>query len=163
MAMPRVVACSFLAFALAAALTAQGRYDGPRPEKADLPYLLHARNLVETEPGEAVMSTDKRFTVYTVAGAASSVKTPVPEPIFLFKSERINADRLSLYKMTVERGSRVIRFPERPGKNTPKPVFLMVTPLEKGLFKVEVNEPIEDGEYCLTPDGENIVFCFTTY
>jgi hypothetical protein len=161
--MPRVVACSFLAFALAAALTAQGRYDGPRPEKADLPYLLHARNLVETEPGEAVMSTDKRFTVYTVAGAASSVKTPVPEPIFLFKSERINADRLSLYKMTVERGSRVIRFPERPGKNTPKPVFLMVTPLEKGLFKVEVNEPIEDGEYCLTPDGENIVFCFTTY
>ncbi len=163
MAMSRVVACTFLAFALAAALTAQGRYDGPRPEKADLPYLLHARNLVETEPGEAVMSTDKRFTVYTVAGAASSVKTPVPEPIFLFKSERINADRLSLYKMTVERGSRVIRFPERPGKNTPKPVFLMVTPLEKGLFKVEVNEPIEDGEYCLTPDGENIVFCFTTY
>ncbi|MCL4794561.1 MAG: hypothetical protein KJZ84_08360 [Bryobacteraceae bacterium] len=161
--MSRVVACTFLAFALAAALTAQGRYDGPRPEKADLPYLLHARNLVETEPGEAVMSTDKRFTVYTVAGAASSVKTPVPEPIFLFKSERINADRLSLYKMTVERGSRVIRFPERPGKNTPKPVFLMVTPLEKGLFKVEVNEPIEDGEYCLTPDGENIVFCFTTY
>lgn len=161
--MSRVVACTLLAFALAAALTAQGRYDGPRPEKADLPYLLHARNLVETEPGEAVMSTDKRFTVYTVAGAASSVKTPVPEPIFLFKSERINADRLSLYKMTVERGSRVIRFPERPGKNTPKPVFLMVTPLEKGLFKVEVNEPIEDGEYCLTPDGENIVFCFTTY
>ena len=161
--MSRVVACSFLAFALAAALPAQSRYDGPRPEKADLPYLLHARTLVETEPGEAVMSTDKRFTVYTVAGAASAVKTPVPEPIFLFKSERINADRLSLYKMTVERGSRVIRFPERPGKNTPKPVFLMVTPLEKGLFKVEVNEPIEDGEYCLTPDGENIVFCFTTY
>ncbi len=163
MPMSRVVACTFLAFALVAALHAQSRYDGPRPEKADLPYMLHARNLVETEPGEAVMSTDKRFTVYTVAGATSSARTPVPEPIFLFKSERINADRLSLYKMTVERGSRVIRFPERPGKNTPKPVFLMVTPLEKGLFKVEVNEPIEDGEYCLTPDGENTVFCFTTY
>lgn len=139
------------------------RYDGPRPEKADLPYLLHARTLVETEAGEATMTTEKKDTVYTVPGATSKARTPVPEPIFLLRSERLNADRLSLYRMTVERGNRVIRFPERPGKSTPKPVFLMVTPLEKGLFRVEVNEPIADGEYCLTPDGENTVFCFTTY
>jgi hypothetical protein len=163
MAMHRFRCLLVLLCVLSVPLAAQSRWDGPRPEKADLPYILHARTLVETEPGEAVMSTDKRFTVYTVAGATSAVRTPVPEPIFLFKSERINPDRLSLYQMTVERGSRVIRFPDRPGRNTPKPVFLMVTPLEKGLFKVEVNEPIADGEYCLTPDGENTVFCFTTY
>ena len=163
MAMPTVLRLSAFLLEFALLLAAQRRYEGPRPEKPDLPYLLHAQNLVETEPGEAQQTTDKRFTVYTVAGATSSARTPVPEPIFLFRSERINADRLSLYKMTVEKGSRIIRFPDRPGKNTPKPVYLMVTPLEKGLFKVEVNEPIEDGEYCLTPEGVNTVFCFTTY
>jgi hypothetical protein len=144
-------------------LPAQGKYDGPRPEKADLPYILHARTLIETEPLQATQSEERRMTVYTVAGATSPARTPVPEPIFIFRSERINADRLSLYKMDVERGNRLIKFPERPGKNSPKPVFLMITPLEKSLFKVEVNEPIPDGEYCLTPDGENTVFCFTTY
>ncbi|HAX45002.1 MAG: hypothetical protein M9913_22250 [Bryobacteraceae bacterium] len=158
-------AIRFFATLLAGAtlLAAQSRYDGPRPERADLPYLLHARTLLETEAGEAKQSTDKRFTLYTVAGATSPARTPVPEPIFIFKSDRINADRLTLYKMTVEKGARVIRFPDRPGKNSPKPVYLMVTPLEKGLFKVEVNEPIEDGEYCLTPEGVNTVYCFTTY
>lgn len=166
--MIRVSRPALLLLALAASallLPGQGRnkYDGPRPEKADLPYILHARTLIETEPLQAVQSEDRKTTVYTVTGATSPARTPVPEPIFLFRSERLNADRLSLYKMDVERGNRVIKFPERPGKNSPKPVFLMVTPLEKGLFKVEVNEPIADGEYCLTPEGENTVFCFTTY
>jgi hypothetical protein len=145
------------------ALAQRNKYDGPRPEKEDLPYLLHARTLVETEAGEAQMAKEKNATVYTVAGATSNARTPVPEPIFLLRAAKLNPDRLSLYKMTVEKGARVIRFPERPGKNTPKPVFLMVTALDKGLFRIEVNEPIENGEYCLTPDGDNAVFCFTTY
>lgn len=161
--MPNAIRLFVTLLAGAALLAAQSRYDGPRPEKADLPYLLHARTLLETEAGEAQQSTDKRFTLYTVAGATSPARTPVPEPIFIFKSDRINADRLTLYKMTVEKGTRIIRFPDRPGKNSPKPVYLMVTPLEKGLFKVEVNEPIEDGEYCLTPEGVNTVYCFTAY
>lgn len=156
-----LAAAVLLCAALAPAQRA--KYDGPRPEKPDLPYMLHAQTLLETDPGEAQMTTEKKDTVYTVAGATSKARTPVPEPIFLLRSERLNADRLSLYKMTVDKGNRVIRFPERPGKNTPKPVFLMVTPLDKGLFRVEVNEPIADGEYCLTPEGENTVFCFTTY
>lgn len=148
---------------LALPLVAQRGYDGPRPEKADLPYILHATTLLPTETGAATQTEEKKNTIYTVAGATSSARTPVPEPIFLFKSERLNPDRLSLYRMTVEKGNRILRFPERPGKNSPKPVFLMVSPLEKGLFKVEVNEPIGEGEFCLSPDGENTVFCFTTY
>jgi hypothetical protein len=35
--------------------------------------------------------------------------------------------------------------------------------LEPGLYRVEVNEPLEDGEYCLSPEGSNDVFCFSEY
>jgi hypothetical protein len=30
-------------------------------------------------------------------------------------------------------------------------------------LKVEVNEPLENGEYCLSPEGSNAVFCFSEY
>jgi hypothetical protein len=26
-----------------------------------------------------------------------------------------------------------------------------------------VNEPLENGEYCLSPEGSNAVFCFSEY
>jgi hypothetical protein len=39
----------------------------------------------------------------------------------------------------------------------------MVNRLENGLYRVEVNEYIENGEYCLSPEGSNKSFCFTTY
>ncbi|MCX7602464.1 MAG: hypothetical protein N2036_00165, partial [Bryobacteraceae bacterium] len=62
-------------------------------------------------------------------------------------------------------GSRTLTFPEggRRRKDGPKPVFLLVTMLEPGLYRVEVNEPLEDGEYCLSPEGSNDVFCFSEY
>jgi hypothetical protein len=85
------------------------------------------------------------------------------EPIFLFRTERLNPDKLSLYRMTVEGGQRVLSFPNKPGKDSPKAVYMMLTPLDRGLFKLEVNEFIDDGEYCLSPEGSNAVFCFTTY
>ncbi|MCX7604485.1 MAG: hypothetical protein N2036_10465, partial [Bryobacteraceae bacterium] len=130
-----------------AAQTAK-KYTGPRPEKADVPYLLHATRLIELEQKVASEAKTKEGTVYTVAGAESPVKTPVPEPIFLFRADKINPDRLTLFRMTVRGGSRTLTFPEggRRRKDGPKPVFLLVTMLEPGLYRVEVNEPLEDGE-----------------
>lgn len=144
---------------------AQKKYTGPRPPKADLPYLLHATRLIETEKSTATETKTKEGTLYTVPGAESPVKTPVPEPIFLFRAEKINPDSLALYRMTPRGGSRTLLIPEqgRRRKDGPKPVFMLVTPLEPGLFRIEVNEPLEDGEYCLSPDGSNDVFCFSEY
>jgi hypothetical protein len=152
-------------FALVCAATAgaQGKYNGPRPDTPDVPYLLHATKLLATETGEATQTEEKKSTRYTVAGATSPVRTPVSEPIFIFQSEKINPDKLSCFKMTVTGGSRTLVIPNAPGKDSPKPVYLMVTALDRGLFKVEVNEPLERGEYCLSPDGTNTVFCFTLY
>lgn len=151
---------------LAGALPAQKKYTGPRPPKPDVPFLVHAGKLVETESNTAAESQSKDGTVYTIPGATSPARTPLPEPIMIFQSDKINPDRLSLYKMEVKGGSRSLLVPN-PGKHgkkdEAKPVFLMVTPLAPSLFKVEVNEIIPDGEYCLSPDGSNQVFCFTSY
>jgi hypothetical protein len=160
-------ACLFLALLLGAVFStvapAQKKYSGPRPPKPDVPFLLSAGRLTELESGNASQSEVKDNMVFTVPGASSSVQTPVPEPIFLFQADKINPDRLSLYRMTVANGKRSLTFQTgKKSKNAPKPVYFLVTPLDGALFRVEVNEYIEAGEYCFSPDGSNQVFCFTT-
>ncbi|WP_321478038.1 hypothetical protein [uncultured Paludibaculum sp.] len=151
---------------LAAVLPAQKKYTGPRPAKPDVPFLVHASRLVETESNTATESQSKDGTVYTIPGATSPARTPVPEPIMVFQSDKINPDRLTLYRMDVKGGSRTLLIPQagkRGKKDDARPLFLMVTPLAPSLFKVEVNEVLPDGEYCLSPEGSNQVFCFTSY
>ena len=58
-------------------------YTGPRPPKPDVLYLVHASNLVPTEVTEAQQEGKKDDTTFSVAGAASSARTPLAEPIFL--------------------------------------------------------------------------------
>lgn len=160
----RVLRWSVLTVAVCAGLAAQTkRYEGPRPEKADVPFLLQAGKLTEIESGEAQEKTEKDATIYIVSGVSSPTRTPLPEPIFLFKADKVNPERLSLFRMEVKNGNRFIAMPTRGKKGGPKPIFLMVNRLESGLYKVEVNEYLENGEYCLSPDGSNRVYCFSTY
>jgi hypothetical protein len=144
---------------------AQKKYTGPRPPKADAPFLVHANQLLPVESGQARESQGKNETSYTVEGAASPTKTPIPEPIFLFQSDKINPERLSLYRMETKNGQRTLSIPSDPRKkkDNARPIFILVTPLEDRLFKVEVNEPLDNGEYCLSPEGSNTVFCFNEF
>jgi len=157
-----------MAVLVSLALPAQtGRkYNGPRPGKADLPYLLHAGALIPIEDTEARSSQEKGGTLYTISGASSPARTPVPEPVFLFKSDRINPDRFTLFRMEVRGGNRVLLLPpvgKSGKKDQGKPVFLLVNNLAPGLFKVEVNEVLEPGEYCLSPEGSDRAFCFAAF
>lgn len=158
--------CPVLLLAACAAQLALGqqqKYDGPRPEKSDVVYIRHLGKLIETEVSEAKQSEEKNKTVYRVPGATSPARTPMAEPVLLFRTGNINPDKLTLYRMNVEGGQRVLSFPNKRGKDTPRPIYTMATPIERGLFRIEVNEFIDDGEYCLSPEGSNAVFCFTTY
>ncbi|MBM3744224.1 MAG: hypothetical protein FJW34_00330 [Acidobacteria bacterium] len=151
-----------LLWALLAA--APREYTGPMPPQADVPCLLHADNLVETESGEASEQKRGRDTVYSVAGATSPARTPLAEPIFLLRSEKIAPDSLELYAMEVRAGNREVVFPERKDR-APRPKRLMWTKLADKLFRIEVSENLglDNGEYSLTPRGTNQVFCFTVY
>jgi hypothetical protein len=143
----------------------QQKYTGPRPPKPDLPYLLHATELLATEAGEAKEESRKEETANIVSGAASPVRTPLPEPILLVATEKLAAEKLELYKMTTKGGGREVTVPksQKKMKNAARPVRLTVTRLEPGLYRVEAGQILENGEYCLSPQGSQQVFCFQVY
>ena len=72
-------------------LRAAEKYSGPMPPKKDVPYLLHADNLVETEVASASQTSGKNDVVFSVPGETSSARTPLAEPIFLFAADRLDA------------------------------------------------------------------------
>ncbi len=142
---------------------AADRYDGPRPPKQDLLYLVHADNLVPTESTEAKQEGKKDDSTYTIAGTNSSARTPLAEPIFLIQSDLIEPDRLELYKMDVKNGHREVSVSKRRRANNAKALHLQVTKLDGRLYRVEVDEPLDDGQYSISPADSNRVFCFEIY
>lgn len=136
------------------------KYAGPRPPKTDVPYLLHANNLVETEAAEAREESRKDDRIYRVAGASSPAKTPLAGPIFLLRTEKLEPSRLELYRLDVRSGAREAVFSK---KKKPRSIRLAVSRLEDGLYRIEVDESLENGEYSITPADSNQVFCFQVY
>ena len=151
--------------ALSGFLCAAEKYDGPIPPKPDIPYLLHANNLVETETGQAREENRKNDTVYTIAGASSPARTPLAEPIFIIDARQTSPDRLELYRLEVKGGNREVSLTSNRGRRggNNRPLHLMVTRLGDRLYKVEADEPLENGEYAISPSGNNHVFCFAVY
>ncbi len=160
----KIVKLALLAICtFALALSAQEAYKGPVPEKTDLPFIRHANKLIPTDPGDAKEETVKGDTIYTVSGAAATAKTPLTEPTFIVKVDKLNVQQMALYKMEAKGGQRVLNLPQKPKKNGPRAVRLSLEPLSSGLYKLEVQEALENGEYCLSPGGSNAVFCFAVY
>jgi len=137
-------------------------YTGPRPPKPDVLYLVHAANLLPTEVTEAQQDGKKDETTFSVSGAASSVRTPLAEPIFLLRSEKIKPNALELYRFEVKNGRRQLTLSKKRKDNT-GPFHLSITKLDKDLYRVEADEALENGEYSLSPNGSNSVFCFQVY
>jgi hypothetical protein len=154
---------SFALLLAALAIPAQNKYSGPRPPKPDVPYLLHATNLIETEISEAKEDKRKDDIANTVSGASSPVRTPMAEPIFLMTSEKIAADKLQLYRMDVNKNQREVVIPTKKRDKAPRPLRLSMRQLAPGLYRIEANELLENGEYCLSPSGSQQVFCFQVY
>ncbi len=149
-----------LALAVALALAQSNNYSGPRPPKPDVPFLLHATNLVETEATEAKEESRKNETLYAISGASSTAKTPLAEPIFLFESKKIPPEKLQMYKLESKNGRREILM---RAKKPQRPIHVSIKRLGPGLFRIEANEYLENGEYSLSPTDSNQVFCFQVY
>jgi hypothetical protein len=148
---------------LAAAAFAE-KYSGPKPPKPDVPYLVHADNLVETESLEAKEQKGRKDTItYVISGANSTAKTPLASPTFLIQSQNVAADKLQLFRVESKNGQREVLFSKK-GKQSAQPIILNVTPLGTGnLFRIEVDQSLNPGEYALTPEGSNQVFCFAVF
>ncbi len=155
------VICGLLLF-LPCAGFAQ-KYTGPRPSKPDTVYLVHADNLIPTEVAEASQESKKNETQFTVTGANSSARTPLAEPIFIIESDKIQPQSLELYRFDVKNGRREVTVSNRRTRGGPKPLRLTVTKLEGRLYRIEADEELENGQYGLSPNGSNSVFCFEVY
>ena len=155
------IRCLALCMAALFAATAQN-YTGPLPPQTDLPYLKHAENLVPTEVLEAKEEKSKKGDVlYVIAGAASSARTPLASPVFLLEADKLVAAKLALYQLEPRNGRREIVFsPKKP----PKAIRVELTHLNTGgLYRLEVEESLEPGEYALSAEGSNQVFCFQVF
>ena len=130
-----------------------------KPPKPDLPYLKHADNLVATEAVQAQAQTKKDETTFVIAGAESSAKTPLAMPIFLYQADKIPVDSLQLYRLEVKDGHREVTI----GKKGAEAINLQVTPLEGKLYKIEVYNELDPGEYSLSPNNSNTAFCFQVF
>jgi hypothetical protein len=137
--------------------------DSEVPPKADIPYLLQAGNLVETVHTVVTEERKNNTVTYVVPGVTSSIRTPLAGPEFVLLKEKLDPSLLRLYAFEVRNGHREISFNDKKRKQNPDPRILSVFPMSKGVFKVRVDESLERGEYCLTPDGSNDVYCFTVF
>ena len=142
--------------------SAADKYNGPVPEKANIPYLLHADNLIELEEQTASESTKGDKLTYVIKSATSPAQTPMSEPMFLLKTQS-DPSKLSLYPFDSKGGSREITFNTKKPKDNPRPVRFSITKLMDGLYKLEVQQFMENGEYAFSPDGSNLVFAFQVY
>ena len=139
-------------------------YTGPRPPKSDIPYLLHAGDLLATEVTEATQESQKKSSTYTIPGAGSPVKTPLAEPIFILESKQLDPASLELWRLEVRNGQRSVSITGGTHrKGSAGPFHLSVTKIGEKLFRVEVQDMLENGEYSLSPAGSNRAFCFQVY
>jgi hypothetical protein len=151
----------WLSFIVAVSSAAQPKYDGPVPPKPDLPYLKHGDSLIATESVTAKEEKKKDDSTFVIEGAAASTKTPLAAPILLMKSVKIQPKDLQLFKLEVKDGRRELLY---LAKKPPQAIRLVVTKLSAdGIWKIEVDESLEPGEYSLSPDGTNQAFCFQVF
>lgn len=148
--------------AAAATATAQSKYTGPKPDKVDIPFLKHASKLLPLEVNEAKEETRKEEQWAVVKGASSNVRTPLAEPYFIMEQGKVDARQFELYRMDSKGGQREVLL-ARKKKGGSRPYKIMVSPMGERLYRIDVNETLENGEYCLSPSGSNQVFCFQVY
>jgi hypothetical protein len=139
------------------------KYTGPWPPKQDVPYLVHADNLIETETATAKYDDKGNQRTAWVSGVGSAVRTPMAEPIFLIEVQKLTPEKMELYKFDAKRERREVTFTLKGGKSGSHALRLTVTRIEGKLYRLEANEALENGEYSLSQDGSDQVFCFQVY
>jgi hypothetical protein len=151
-----------LCTAMAAMATANAqKYTGPAPPKPDLPYIQHATNLIATEAAEAKEQKSKDDTVYTIDGENSSSKTPLALPIFFIKADKLNPASLQMYRLESKDGHRELT---ASAKKNAEPIHVQVTRIgADNIYKLDVYNGLDAGEYALTAEGWKQMFCFQVY
>jgi hypothetical protein len=120
--------------------------------------LMHSSILAIREPKEQKSKDD---TVYTIDGENSSSNTPLALPIFLIKADKVNPASLQMYRLESKDGHRELT---ESTKKTAEPIHVRVTRLgADNIYKLDVYNGLEPGEYALTAEEWKQMFCFQVY
>ena len=98
----------------------------------------------------------------SVPGESSRARTPLALPVFLLDASGIQPRTLRLIRLTVKAGHREAIVRKRLDPDDSQ-ILLTVTNLGAGLYRFEVVNEIENGEYALTAPGNPLLFCFTVF
>ena len=101
-------------------------------------------------------------TLFFLILACVSAVSPLSSPVLVILTDQVQADKLQLYKLESKGSERRILFTRRK-KQVARPIRLNVTRVDDNLYKLEVDEILVNGEYVLTPQDSNQVFCFQVY
>ena len=151
-----------LAILLSGLLIAGIEYAGPRPPRKDTVYLVHADRLVATEVGVARRQTTAGDIIYIVPGERSSVRTPLANPTLLIEAENLSADKLRLFRLDIREGHRELSFHYK-SRGGAFPLRADIANVAGDLYRIDVLDSLSPGEYALSPDGANDVFCFEVF
>jgi hypothetical protein len=105
----------------------------------------------------------KKNDEFIISGASSSARTPLAEPIFIIDARNIQPETFELYRLDVKGGNREVSLGGNRRRGGSHALHLAVKPLGGHLFRVEADEALEDGEYALSPSGDNKAYCFEIY
>jgi hypothetical protein len=153
-------ALTLIVFAIGVA--AQTTYTGPRPDKKDVPYLVHAAALVQTEIARSTPIPDGDRTIWSIPGESSLAKTPLALPMFIIDSTAVVPARLRLYPFEPKDGRRRLTLSNK-GQGEAEPILITVSNVSGTLYRIETVNEIPNGEYCLTTPGSNRFFCFSVF
>ena len=118
--------------------------------------------MVQTEVASSDPQDTPEGTRYSLSGETSLARTPLALPIFMLDAVEIKPEKIRLMRLTAKAGHRETMAPRTPNPDDP-PILLTVTNLGGGLYKFEVVNEIENGEYALNVAGTNKFFCFTVF
>ncbi|HKD09717.1 MAG TPA: hypothetical protein VKB79_27675 [Bryobacteraceae bacterium] len=135
---------------------------GPKPDKKDIPYLLLANNLVQTEVVRPSAQQTSEGTTYSIPGETSLAKTPLALPVFLIDSAQIRPEKLRLIRLIPSSGHRQALLRKTPSPDD-APLLLTATKVADTIYRLEAVNEIENGEYALNAAGSDQFFCFTVF
>ncbi len=144
------------------ALAAQTKYTGPKPERKDVPYLVQAATLVQTEIIRSTPKENGEQTTWSIPGETSLAKTPLALPILVIDASTVTPAKLQLFAFEQKGGRRELTV-NRKGSGGAEPILITVGNVSGTLYRIETVNEIENGEYGLTVPGSNQFFCFSVF
>jgi hypothetical protein len=76
------------------------------------------------------------------------------------KEDTMAVERLAVYPFEIKNGRREVTFSH---KKQLKPYTLTLKKLSDALYRLEVDQSLPPGEYAITPNGADEVYCFAVY